>query len=134
MERRKQPRFDVVHAVQVTVLDEPPVKLKGQVVNVSGGGFRLLAEGQIRLNAAVRIDMSDAVLLAEVCYCREDDSGLYAIGLESQQILSHTSDFAQLMNSLSGYSDRPAVAPDDNRGVMARLESKKSHHAILADG
>ena len=112
MERRKQARFDVVHAVQVTVLDEPPVKLNGQIANVSGGGFQILTDGQIRLGAAVRVDMADAVLLGEVCYCREENGGLYAIGLESQQILTHTGDFAQLMKSLSGFSDRATAVPE----------------------
>ena len=112
MERRKQPRFDVVHLVHVTVLDEPPVKLNGHVVNVSGGGFQVLTDGRIRLNAAVRVDMADAVLLGEVCYCKETSGGLYAIGLESQQILSHTSDLAQLMNSLSGFAERETNVPE----------------------
>lgn len=90
------------------MLDEPPVKLKGQVVNVSGGGFQLVANRQIRLNAAVRVDMVDAVLLGEVCHCRQQEGGLWAVGLESQQILLHTNDFAQLMNSISGFSEREA--------------------------
>ena len=117
MERRKQPRFEVAHTVQVTVLDEPPTQLEGRVVNVSGGGFRLLTDGMIRLNAAIRVDMTDAVLLGEVCYCLEEEDGVYAIGLESQQILSHTHDLAQLVKSLSGNSDVPAE-------VRERQESK----------
>ena len=121
MERRKQPRFDVVHLVQVTVLDEPPVKLEGHVVNLSGAGFQLLTDGKIRIGAAVRVDLADAMLLGEVCYCRENGSGRYAIGLESQQILSHTSEMSSLMKSLAGDSERERVA------------SLQPGHGILSD-
>ncbi len=96
----------------MTVLDEPPVKWNGRVIDISGGGFQILSEGRIPLNSAVRVDLADAVLLGEVCYCREQAGGLYAVGLESQQILSHTSDFAQLMRSLAGYSDQASEVPE----------------------
>lgn len=102
------------------MLDEPPVKLAGHVVNVSGGGFRLITDGRIRLNAAVRVDMADAVLLGEVCYCSEDGDDGYTVGLESQQILSHTNEMAQLMRSLSGNSDQEREKSDaPRRGILA---------------
>jgi hypothetical protein len=126
VERRKQTRYDVVQAVQVTILDEPPVKLNGRIVNVSGGGFQIHTDGPIRLNSAVRVDLTDAVLLGEVCYCCQESDGLYAIGMESQQILSHTSEFAKLMKSLSGYSDQAPGAPREP-------ERSSSQHAILAN-
>ena len=122
MERRNQPQVDVVHTVRVTVLDEPPVKLEGQVVNISGGGFRIQTNGRIRLEAAVRIDMADAVLLGEVCYCCEEGEGRFAVGLESQQILSHTRDLARLMQSLNGPSGKESEV------------NPKPRHGILADG
>ena len=111
----------MVHAVQVTVLDEPPLKMNGNVVNISGGGFQLQTTARIRLNAAVRIDLADAVLLGEVCYCRDQGDGNYAIGLESQQILTHAGDLAQLMKGLSGGVDREAEVTQEPR------------HAILAN-
>ena len=101
------------------------MKLEGQLVNLSGGGFRLLANGRIRLNAAVRIDMPDAVLLGEVCYCHAAGDGTFAIGLESQQILSHTRDLARLMQSLAGTAPRQAPHDAD--------VNQHSHHGILAD-
>jgi hypothetical protein len=121
VERRKQDRLEVAHPVTVTVLDEPPIQLSGQVVNMSGGGFRLLTTEKIRLNAAVRVDMADAVLLGEVCYCVEEEAGEYAVGLESQQILSHTRDLARLMQSLAGEPKRESKPVSD------------SSHAILSN-
>ena len=110
----------MVHPVQVTVLDELPVKLDGHVVNMSGGGFRLLTTEKIRHNAAVRVDMADAVLLGEVCYCTLDESGHYAVGLESQQILSHTSDLARLMQSLTCESPRESqTATTPSHGILS---------------
>ena len=89
-------------------------------MNVSGAGFQLHTNGRIRLNAAVRIDMADAVLLGEVCHCREDGEGRYVVGLESQQILSHTRDLARLMQSLSGATEREAeTKPLPQRGILA---------------
>ena len=122
MERRKQTRIEVVHPVQVTVLDEQPIKLGGQVVNMSGGGFRLLTEEKIRHNAAVRVDMADAVLLGEVCYCIQDESGQYAVGLESQQILSRTGDLARLMQSLSGESSQETKTVCDHSHAILSNE------------
>ena len=113
VERRQQARIEVAHPVTVTVLDEPPIQLGGQIVNLSGGGFRLLTTEKIRHNAAVRVDMADAVLLGEVGYCIEETAGQYAVGLESQQILSNTKDLARLMESLAGESRRESKPVSD---------------------
>ena len=117
MERRCAPRFRTDQAVTVTDLEAPGQIIQGILANVSGHGFGLVLERPLPINAAVRVDLHDAMLLGEVCYC-EPVAGRqgYGIGIRAEHVLTESNELAALMRSLmeepGQTADTPQPEPD----------------------
>ncbi len=73
----------------------------GQMANLSGRGMRIIIDRPLPVNAAVKVDLESAMLLGEVCYC-VPDGGVYAIGLELEQVLHDAPDLLSLWRALKG--------------------------------
>lgn len=86
MDQRREPRFEVDQAVIVTILGEHPVRMAARVRNASGRGLGLLVPAPIDPGAAIKIELEDALVLAESIYCRAE-ADAYFIGVELDQVL-----------------------------------------------
>lgn len=112
MERRIASRFRTDQAVTVTDLENNDQPIQGTLVNLSDHGFGLVLEAPLPINAAVRVDIHDAVLLGEVCYCQPLPGGSgYAIGIRAEHVLTDCNELAALMRSLEGESPETESAP-----------------------
>lgn len=103
MERRAESRIPFNCPVRITLLSSPPERFDGVLVNVSGRGARLRVPRRIECDAALRIDLDNAMLLGEVCYCATDGDG-YGIGVQLEHSLLNLSEVlrqrAQLLGEL----------------------------------
>ena len=85
MERRAENRIPFNVPVRVTLLTTPPEHFDAVLVNISGRGARLRVPRRLDSDAALRIDLDNAMLLGEVCYCANHGEA-YGIGV----ILEHS--------------------------------------------
>ena len=81
MERRAEPRFPVDKPIKVTFLGQPDRQVDAAITDVSGLGMRLFLAEAAPLDAAIRIDLDDALLLGEVCHCAPHEGG-FAVGIQ----------------------------------------------------
>ena len=86
MERRAETRIPWNCPVRVTLLGSPPEHVDAVLLNVSGRGARLRVPRRIECDTALRIDLDNAMLLGEVCYCATDGDG-YGIGVQLEHSL-----------------------------------------------
>ena len=110
MDRRREPRFETEHPVQVTLLDEEEVTLDGRMVNISGCGLRLILDRAVPLNTAVRVDCVDSILLGEVCYVEQQDDA-YAVGVSLDQAVNDLAQLAQLKEAVFSEIGSLSVLP-----------------------
>ena len=98
MERRQEPRLKIDRrvTVKVTVLGSEGLELPGELVNLSGKGAALLLDRALPLDAAVRIDIDDAVLLGEVRWCR-GEGAVFTVGLSVEHWLPNLKELARMM-------------------------------------
>jgi len=80
MELRAEVRIAVDKPVKMTLLSHPDRQMDGVVADVSGRGMRILLANAVPLNAAIRMDFDDALILGEVCRCAPHRGG-FAIGI-----------------------------------------------------
>lgn len=103
--------------VTVRILDDPDATVRGIVANLSEGeeiprGVGLLIERPIPAGTAVRVDLADAMLLGEICYCRSArplETGLereswYAAGLECEHWVPCLANLTRLLQQVMGGS------------------------------
>jgi hypothetical protein len=101
MERRREVRVNFSQPVRVTALDGSLEPLDGQAVDLSGRGIRVLVPAPISPGEPVKIELEDALLLGETCFCQRLDSG-FMIGVEVDQALRGLADLACLNRALLG--------------------------------
>ena len=99
MERRRDVRVNLYHTVLVTPLGGNGQRMKGRTADLSGRGMRILVPAGIAVSHPVRIDLDDAMLLGEVCYCQPYDRG-FMIGVELDQALNGMAQLARLRRAL----------------------------------
>jgi len=99
MEHRIEPRFNLRHPVKVTILGEQHITMDAEVANLSGRGLRLVASKEVPMDAPVRIDLKDSLLLGEVVYC-QNIGPEWAIGIELQHSLSHLASLEEIVESV----------------------------------
>lgn len=100
MERRRDVRVSLDQKVRVTVLGRRVLgtndwQVDARAADLSGRGIRILAPARIASGDAVRIDLEDAMLLGEVCYCQPHNDG-FMIGVQLDQALSNVGELARL--------------------------------------
>lgn len=111
MDRRQEPRFETDQPAMVTLLGEGRFTRPGVIKNVSGRGMRVELDAPLPLNAAVRVDARDMMLLGEVCYC-EPDGQAYALGIMLEQVLYESPGLLPLVHALRGERSAEGVPSD----------------------
>lgn len=109
MERRREPRLKPEQPVRVTILDESGQHLDAVVHDVSGRGLGLMTSRPVEAGKALKIQLENAMLLAEAVYCQAAGSGFY-VGVELDQILDG---LASLARSLEEFSPEKPTPVDD---------------------
>lgn len=84
----------------MTLLDGSGTRLDAVAVELSGRGMRLAVDLPIAPGTPVRIETSEALYLAEVCYATHLDNLMWQIGLKVDQMLSGLSDLSRLRHFL----------------------------------
>ncbi len=87
MDRRKEPRIQSYQSVELTVLGDAGFSCLAHAVQLSGHGMRLVVHRSVPVNAAVKIEAGDWLVLGEVCYCRRERT-YYSVGLQLEQALA----------------------------------------------
>ena len=103
MERRTEPRLIEEQSVQVTLLGDHPQSFCGKTLDASGRGLRLATVQHIPAGSALKLEMDDSILLAEVCYCVPSSEG-FVSGLKVDQALRGLTALAALNRRLLGDS------------------------------
>jgi putative two-component system response regulator len=76
MERRKEPRLEINQQVTVTLLGEKDsLPFQAVAIDISGGGMRIITQRPVRYQAAVKVEVGDLLLLAEVIRIETCDRG-----------------------------------------------------------
>jgi hypothetical protein len=99
MESRQEPRFETDQEVVITVLGDGGMVLPGRILNFSGKGLCLFSTRSLASGKALKIELSDTLMLGEVIYCRGEEGG-YQVGVVLDQALYHTRDLAALAGRL----------------------------------
>lgn len=98
MERRTYIRVAVEQSVCVTSLRDRHVVM-GKAVDLSGRGMRILLPSRLPPGDPIRMELEDALLLGEICYCRPEGDGFLA-GVQLDQVLSGMAGLALLNRAL----------------------------------
>jgi hypothetical protein len=76
LERRKEPRIEILREVMITLLgepDSPPFPVVA--VDMSGSGMRILSQRPVPYQATVKVQVGDLLLLGEVIRVQVSDEG-----------------------------------------------------------
>ena len=87
MERRRDLRVKADQKVLVTALSNDRQQMEATAVDLSGRGISLFVPMKLTTGAPVRIELDDALLLGEICYCRPECGG-FVIDVEIDQALA----------------------------------------------
>jgi len=110
VERRKHPRLRTSQPVVLQLLpDGRPVE--ACILDISARGVHLRSPAPLPVNARIRIDTEETLLLGEVTRCtRDSGSGAYHIGVHLQYSLAELAELERLNRSL--------LSRDDHRGAV----------------
>jgi hypothetical protein len=100
LERRSEPRFSLHQAVTVTQLGPESTLLQekgpnAKLIDLSGKGMRILVTERFPLEAAVQVELENAMILGEVRYCVQEPNG-FMIGVEIHHSLLNLAKIAGL--------------------------------------
>ena len=99
MERRREVRIRTDKPVEVTVLGSNEASSPAQAVEFSGHGLQLVLPQPLPVNAPVKIEGDDWMMLGEVCYCRQEGIHFVA-GLKIDQTLDNLQELSELNANL----------------------------------
>jgi hypothetical protein len=99
MERRREARIRTDKPVELTVLGSEQASGPAQAVEFSGHGLQLILHRPVPVNAAVKVEGDDWMMLGEVCYCRQEGIHFVA-GLKIEQTLEDLKELAELNKNL----------------------------------
>jgi len=94
--QRRAPRFATGQAVPVTVLGNAEVRTAATVRNVSGRRLGLEAPIPIPAGAAIKVEVEDAIVLAESVFCRKEAGGYFAV-IAMDQVLSGLAELGRIL-------------------------------------
>ena len=106
MEQRREPRFQTDQPVHLSILGTCEKRVQARVKNVSGRGLGLEVDEAIPAGSALKIEVADALYLAEAVFCRRDEATFF-VGVALEQVLSG---LAELGRILQQYQDEPLGA------------------------
>jgi hypothetical protein len=99
MERRREARIRTDKPVELTVLGSGEPSGPAQAIEFSGHGLQLVVHRPLPVNAAVKVEGDDWMMLGEVCYCRQEGIHFLA-GLKIDQTLENLQELSRLNESL----------------------------------
>lgn len=83
-----------------------------RVVDLSSGGLRLELPRRVPLDAPLRLNLADRVLLGEVRYCQPSPAeGRFQAGVALCQVLVHLDELERLVAQLKDSDSGPTVLP-----------------------
>jgi len=94
MENRREPRFASDQTVSITILGDPEIQRTGKVRNASGRGLGVEMAFPVGIGSALKIELTDGVVLGEAMYCR-GQNGSYFVGIALEQALFGLSELSQ---------------------------------------
>jgi hypothetical protein len=121
MERRREARIRTDKPVELTVLGNEESSGPAQAIEFSGHGLQLVIHRPIPVNAAVKVEGDDWMMLGEVCYCRQEGIHFVA-GLKIEQTLENLQQLAELNKNLLS-AERPAARTEpstEEKTVLVR--------------
>lgn len=104
MQRRSESRFIADQAIWVTLLGKGNARIPGRIRNISGRGVGFEVGEPIGTGTPIQIDFTDALLLGEAIFCREEN-GRYYVGAELDHALYG---LAELAKALREFDESPA--------------------------
>lgn len=113
MERRRETRFTVNQQAQLTTLNARKETLQAHLVEASGKGMRFRTNRALPAGMALKVELGDALLLAEVIFSRpvcETGEESFVTGVKIDQVLAPLSELMSLHRSL--LAERSAPAPE----------------------
>jgi hypothetical protein len=121
MERRREARIRTDKPVELTVLGSAEASGPAQAIEFSGSGLQLVLHRPVPVNAAVKVEGEDWIMLGEVCYCRQEGIHFVA-GLKIDQTLENLDELSRLNDHLLNAEQRPehVEASTEEKKVLAR--------------
>jgi hypothetical protein len=120
MERRREARIRTDKPVELTVLGTDEASGPAQAIEFSGHGLRLVIHRPIPVNAPVKVEGDDWMMLGEVCYCRQEGIHFVA-GLKIDQTLDNLQELDELNRNLLG---APQEIPQQAEHIEPSTEEK----------
>jgi|HubBroStandDraft_6_1064221.scaffolds.fasta_scaffold735284_1 hypothetical protein len=99
MERRREARIRTDKPVELTVLGNDKASGPAQAIEFSGHGLQLVVHRPIPVNAAVKVEGDDWMMLGEVCYCRQEGIHFVA-GVKIDQTLDNVHELDEINKNL----------------------------------
>ena len=96
LEQRQTERREISHPAKVTLLGTTPEIVHGMVRNVSEGGTQIRLDQPLAPPTLVKIEYEDNLLLGEVIYCEETQTG-WLVGVRVEHGLFALSAIANVM-------------------------------------
>ncbi len=101
MERRNEPRVITDQAVRVTILGNYRYEVQGKAVDLSGHGMRIVVPHRVAPGDPVKIELDDAMVFGEICYCCPNGRG-FMVGVQLDQALQGLAELTRLKYALLG--------------------------------
>jgi PilZ domain len=98
-DQRQSQRHDLSQSAVVTMLGTTTQVLQGEIRNVSKGGTQLHLGQPLGIGSLLRVDYDNNLLLGEVVYCQQVQTGWIA-GLRIEHTLSGLTALADAMRGL----------------------------------
>jgi hypothetical protein len=95
-DQRQSQRHELSQSAVVTTLGTTPQVLEGEIRNVSKGGTQLHLGERLATSSLVRVDYDNNLILGEVVYCQQVETGWIA-GLRIEHTLSGLTALAEAM-------------------------------------
>jgi len=109
MEQRRDTRYEGSQAAWVTVYGEVDVRIPAKIRNISGRGVGLEVGEPVPTGSALKIEVSDSMLLGEAIYCRPEGDHYY-VGIELDQALRSLMALSRNLGELAPARLRPETA------------------------
>jgi hypothetical protein len=95
-DQRQAPRVPLDHTALVSVAGAPDQVLHGEIRNLSEGGTQVWLEQPMPPSTLVKIEYNDSLLLGEVVYCQQEQSG-WLVGVQIEHGLFELTALATAM-------------------------------------
>lgn len=129
MERRREPRIKTSEAAQVTLLGDSYASFPARTLDASGKGMRISLSRPVKPGSAVKVELEDSILLAEISYCVPAAEG-YTAGLQVDQILTGLKELTRLNARLLADSRGPVLSGPNSREDQETASRSQQHGQI----